>query len=635
MTWARHAAVPLTLLFLIGAAGCGASDNRVDPGDLRLRDLLGIAPPIAADWNAAQRREARRLLERGLAVDDDGAQERAALGRRGDAEARILAGIAGIDTAREHRGEEPLGLARIAIAATELTAEGIAVDELLADRERDDEPDGDAAMEVAILVSAEWDSEAAVAWGALPGRGLRLLGALARAAGHRGAAPVLVIPAPRYPFAAAYVADPPRLLVNPVLLAALEPADGEAATSARLLSGSADSMEVGARLTPVAPGPAAQPGGGGTAQSGNPYSFYGSTAECAQAHRLRCESCVADGLCARLTPDSVDGISECATLAAEEGRGFFLFCANLALSIDNVAVCADRRAPSCPSAEGAADSLTTLTANANFIDDPLCGTALDACLAEIYGSPDGEYPPPPSDGGLGPDGGGGGPPRDTTATCGESDNNCELSPECDGPQCNGAVSCDGTCSDSPGGCSAGCGSCESDSEPGGGGDGSDCGSCESGGDSTSGGSDCGSSDSDSSSGSCSSDEGSCGSCNSSDSDSDSSSGCGSSDSSSDSSDCGSCDSSSDSGGGDCGGDCGGSGGSDCGGGGGSNNCTIAPRSASSGLPFALLVTLLWALLPVPVVARLRRREARRARAAAIPPPPADSDSAEAAPEVTP
>ena len=63
-------------LIAITAAAC-AGDTTVDPGDLELRDLLGIAPEIASAWNADQRAAARRVLIAGLADDD--APSRAAI----------------------------------------------------------------------------------------------------------------------------------------------------------------------------------------------------------------------------------------------------------------------------------------------------------------------------------------------------------------------------------------------------------------------------------------------------------------------------------------------------------------------------------------------------------------------------
>jgi hypothetical protein len=63
-------------LIAITAAAC-AGDTTVDPGDLELRDLLGISPEIASAWNADQRAAARRVLLNGLA--DDAAPSRAAI----------------------------------------------------------------------------------------------------------------------------------------------------------------------------------------------------------------------------------------------------------------------------------------------------------------------------------------------------------------------------------------------------------------------------------------------------------------------------------------------------------------------------------------------------------------------------
>lgn len=319
---------------------------------------------------------------------------------------------------------------------------------------------------------------------------------------------------------------------------------------------------------------------------GNPYSFYGSVAECAAAQRDRCDACLSGGACPALT-DAASGYAECMQLTANGGRGEFLICINLALAIDAVASCAASRAPSCPRDTGASESLSTLEANAEFLDDPACAAPLDACLAALYGSSSGNFPGPGSSGPASP-------PRSTSIDCGDSfsgDPNCNDAPDCelDGPSCDAPY--DGTCADSNE--QSGC----SDSD---GGDGADAGgdSC-SGGDS--GGDSCSSSSGGDGGGDCSGGDGG-GDCSSGDGGGDCSGG-----------DSGGC--SGGDGGGDCsgggGGDCSGGGGGDCGGGGG--DCNVAgPR----GRPGAgLLVAIAWALLPLPFATIVRRRaERRRARA---------------------
>src|SRR5262245_34068514 len=63
---------PLRRVAVLAAitAGACAGDSTVDPGDLELRDLLGISPEIASSWNADQRAAARRVLIAGLSADD-------------------------------------------------------------------------------------------------------------------------------------------------------------------------------------------------------------------------------------------------------------------------------------------------------------------------------------------------------------------------------------------------------------------------------------------------------------------------------------------------------------------------------------------------------------------------------------
>src|SRR5215831_19401359 len=55
------------------ATAC-AGDNRVDPSNLPLRDVLGIAPEAAAAWDAGQRAAARRVLGGGLRAPEEPAQ---------------------------------------------------------------------------------------------------------------------------------------------------------------------------------------------------------------------------------------------------------------------------------------------------------------------------------------------------------------------------------------------------------------------------------------------------------------------------------------------------------------------------------------------------------------------------------
>ena len=67
--WARWGLLLCGLVFSTGT-GCGTADNRVDPGDLELRDLLGISPETARQWGQEQREAARRVIDGSLAADD-------------------------------------------------------------------------------------------------------------------------------------------------------------------------------------------------------------------------------------------------------------------------------------------------------------------------------------------------------------------------------------------------------------------------------------------------------------------------------------------------------------------------------------------------------------------------------------
>jgi len=569
----------LVLACTVVAGGCGAGEARVDPSDLELRDLLGVAPEVAVRWDAAQRASARRVLADGFRAPGEPAMIAIVDGETLDD--RVTRTLAALDAARDADGDGALGLVRISLAARALTTTARdAATAATAARDpntnvgppRDDEHGLAPATE--LWLDDAWRAHA---WGDLPGRGRAMLAAIAVDAGHT-AGPLIIAPASRLSVIAGYLvsddAAAPRLVINPIVLAAIEPEIDEAATAAAMAP---PPLAAPPKLAPVAapadratpPHPpatsAAATTAAATAAAGNPYSFYGSAAECAFAQRTRCEVCVAAGDCTPVT-DTSDGDAECAQLGEGDGRGYFLLCINLALAIRAVDDCAADVAPACPRSTSASRSLATLEANADFLDDPACGAPLDACLAKIYGGSPGEFP--------GVDGGTTAPvqPRETTIDCQDScsnnnsNNTCSgPSADCSGPSCNNSLSCDSACLSSND--QSSCDSCDSDT----GGDNSGCGSS-----------------SDSSSSGCGD-------------------GCGS----------GSGDSSG------CGGDgCGGGGSSDSGcgscsssGGGGSKGCSVAGRDASPRA--ALAISLLWAFLPVPAATIVRRRSRKRRR------PPSD------------
>lgn len=596
----------LAVCIAITAGACSAGDNTVDPSDLELRDLLGLSPDVASAWTAAQRAAARRVLVAGLHEDDTPSQRAlepdAAAAEPGTVgpgptaiDERVARWLATDDARRIADGAGPLGVVRVAIGAHDLALTVRAAPTAAAAVAGDTQSRA-AAPPVELWLAEQWDTERG--WGHLAGRGLAVLSALAVDAEHPGG-PVIVVPAPRLAVIAAYVrphddAVQPRLAVNPVLLAALEPDPDELATTAALQRWSISGPAARAPVPPQAGSPATASTGG------NPYSFYGSFEECALAQRTRCEACLASSTCTPITSAS-DGNAECTMLAASSGRGYFLLCINLSLAITSVDRCTGDASPACARDPHAADALTTLENNADFLDDSTCAGALDTCLAKIYGAPD--EPFPGLDGGTPP----AGPPRSTAVSCGNAcetkNTSCNASPsfDCTGPSCNNSLSCDSACASSndQSGCGGNCNSCSSSSSGGSGcGGGSSGGGCGGSGSSGCGGG---------SGGSCGGD--SCGS----------SSGCGSCGSGSGSSTGGSCGSgSSGCGGGGCGsgsgGSCGGSGGSCGGGGGGGGKCSAASSDPGPGV--ALAMSVIWGLLPVPFAA-LTRRRARRRRSARI------------------
>ena len=603
-------AVGVGLAVALTLVGCGAADQDLDPAMLDPRDLLGVTPAAAATWDAGQRAAAREVLAqawrataaqadaRALAGGPDGGPAAttpgdpatAAPGPSVELHGRVdTAALIRLDRLRQARGLPPIIAGRGAVQGLALTVAVTAPMALGATSDGSGPP----------LRPDGWDPGDA----GLLDRGRALLGQLAEAAGHPAGAQLIVRPAPSAPFGAVYLGQRAGMLVNPVLLAALEPVgDGDPSNPA---SGAPAQPARGAPGNPAGAASLAHSGAAGvpgqtappaevspeSGPGGNPYSFFGSVAECAAYQRNRCEACLPDGSCDRTSRDAQDGNDECQTLSQGDGRGYYLYCANLSLAIATVASCTADQAPGCPQVNGASNQLAQLDANATFIDDDTCQAGLDECLAQLYGSPDQTFPPPPTD--AGPGGADAGPtsspPEPRQVSCGESSTNCDFSPQCDS-SCETSCDQNGSCGGDCNGSDNGCGSCSDNG----------CSSSDSGG--SGGSSGCGSGCGSDSGGSSSGDSSGCGS------------GCGS-----DSGGGGG----GDSGGGGCGSGSGCSGGSSCGGGdgcsggssgSGNSNCSVAgPARRAGGGP---LLALLWALMPLPYLERRRRlaeRDARRRR----------------------
>src|SRR5215467_7364619 len=104
----------VAVLAAITAGACSAGDNTVDPGDLELRDLLGLSPDVAVAWTAGQRSAARRVLIAGLDTDDEPSRtaiDPAAI----DLDDAVVAVLAAGDARRTAEGAEPLGLVRLEV----------------------------------------------------------------------------------------------------------------------------------------------------------------------------------------------------------------------------------------------------------------------------------------------------------------------------------------------------------------------------------------------------------------------------------------------------------------------------------------------------------------------------------------
>ena len=316
-------------------AAC-AGDNRLDPSDLELRDLLGIAPDTALTWDADQRASARRVID--AALRDAAAPFHAPPGS-------VAHALADADADRDRHHLAALGVVEVT-----LEPDGLEATPRTSSL-------GARAIGPIELRLAGWSR-----WNELPARGLDVLTAIASDVGHhRG--PIVVSPVPQLAVLAGYVPatakHPAQLVVNPVLLAALEPG--------------------GPPVPPPAP-----PSVVAADTVGNPYSFYDSIGACATAQETRCEACMPSHTCTP-TSGNGDGNAECKGLAADQGRGYWLVCVEFALAIDSVKSCTEANAPSCP-----------VDQTGDFVDRPECASALDACLGDHGGST--PHPPDPSTG---------------------------------------------------------------------------------------------------------------------------------------------------------------------------------------------------------------------------------------------
>jgi hypothetical protein len=208
-----------SVLVLVLGAGCTRGEE-LDPADLTARDLLGLDPRIAIEWSDAERDDAHQTFDAAFrAVDPDGElTEEITLDEALAAfpEVAVARGLDAADVGLDSADQPP----RLAVRA---------------------DADADAAMvtELALgglpevagtptpIVLIGWDAGAADGWDALPRRVPGFLVALAEAAGRAPTAgPLEVVPAPRVGFAAAWLEGADRLLVNPVLLAALDAEPG-------------------------------------------------------------------------------------------------------------------------------------------------------------------------------------------------------------------------------------------------------------------------------------------------------------------------------------------------------------------------------------------------------------------------
>src|SRR5436309_1841658 len=98
------------------AGACGTGDTKIDPGDLELRDLLGVAPEVATSWDAEQKSSARHVI--GEALDDKASTPTLEIGAY-KTDDELVRALATLDARRLDAGDDALALVRV--SGTSLT----------------------------------------------------------------------------------------------------------------------------------------------------------------------------------------------------------------------------------------------------------------------------------------------------------------------------------------------------------------------------------------------------------------------------------------------------------------------------------------------------------------------------------
>src|SRR5262249_50297905 len=158
------------------------------PGELELRDVLGMAPDVALAWDADQRAAARRVIDDGLHTIDTPVH--ASLAKEGVAKT-----LATIDASRAKHHASSLGLVHLDVRGNDVLATTKVA--TLAPH----------AAPVAIELQG-WNGPLAP----LPDRGRDVLSQIASDAGHTSG-PLIVSPSPQLAAVAAYVPGTPARLV--------------------------------------------------------------------------------------------------------------------------------------------------------------------------------------------------------------------------------------------------------------------------------------------------------------------------------------------------------------------------------------------------------------------------------------
>lgn len=197
-------------LFGLGLFAC-AGASEVTPKDLGARDLLGLEPSVALEWSSAERSEARRTLTRAMSrTEGETLALELAPELADDIDSALIRAVELADQPLAKDDAPPRMMVHADPRAEHADVRVIA-EARLAPSSADSRPE---------IVVEGWDLGDEARWRELITAAAPTLSGLAAQAGHTKDS-LTIAPAPRVAVAALYDSSRDRLLVNPVLVAAL------------------------------------------------------------------------------------------------------------------------------------------------------------------------------------------------------------------------------------------------------------------------------------------------------------------------------------------------------------------------------------------------------------------------------